>query len=59
MEGEGGINGCSALAFLLTIFANYVMDSPVSPGIESDFTVLEECRGTTFIALQDAQKKNI
>jgi hypothetical protein len=33
------------------------MYSPVSPGIDFDFTVLEECRGTTFIALQDAQKK--
>ena len=33
------------------------MGSPVSPGIEFDFTVLEEYRETTFIALQAAQKK--
>jgi hypothetical protein len=42
---------------LLTIFANYVIGSPLSPGIEFDFAVLEECRETTFIALQDAQKE--
>jgi hypothetical protein len=42
---------------LLTIFANYVIGSSVSPGFEFDFTVLEECRETTFIALQEAQKK--
>lgn len=44
---------------MLTIFANYVMGSPMSPGFEFDFTVLEECRETTFIALQDAQKKKV
>lgn len=34
-----------------------MIGSPLSPGIEFDFAVLEECRETTFIALQDAQKE--
>jgi len=35
------------------------MGSPVSSGFEFHFTVLEECRETTFIALQEAHKKSI
>jgi hypothetical protein len=43
----------------VTIFANYVMGIPVSPGTEVDVTVLREGRERTSIASQDAQQKRI
>jgi hypothetical protein len=33
------------------------MGLPMSPSIEFDVTVLEECRDRTFVTLQDAQQQ--
>jgi hypothetical protein len=46
-----------SLSMFVTIFANYVMGFPVSPGIVFDVTVQGEGRERTSIASQNVQQK--